>query len=149
MRISSICSALAGFIFLLATPAFAETPNKLEGTTLVNAKEAKEIVDSKKTAIVDTRIKVEFAEEHLPGAVNVTYGEKSAKDVNYDASKDSFDVAKLPADKSQPLLVYCNGPECWKSYKAAKAVIKAGYKTVYWFRTGIPDWKKSGFATEK
>jgi rhodanese-related sulfurtransferase len=68
--------------------------------------------------------------------------------VDFDASQDSIDLSKLPADKKTAILIYCNGPECWKSYKASTAAIKAGYKTVYWYRLGIPEWKAKGYPTE-
>jgi rhodanese-related sulfurtransferase len=42
----------------------------------------------------------------------------------------------------------CNGPECWKSYKSASAAIAAGYKKVYWFRGGFPEWSLAGYPTE-
>lgn len=76
------------------------------------------------------------------------YKEKSAKAADFDASQDSFDVSKLPSDKNAPLVIYCNSGECWKSYKASVAALKAGYKKVYWFRGGFPEWKAKGYAVE-
>ena len=45
---------------------------------------------------------------------------------------------------AQPLVFGCNGPECWKSFKASRAALQAGYTKVYWFRTGVPAWRGSG-----
>jgi rhodanese-related sulfurtransferase len=42
----------------------------------------------------------------------------------------------------------CNGAECWKSYKSCVAAIKGGYKQVYWFRGGFPEWVARGYAVE-
>lgn len=147
----SFINTLTGVLIMFcAAYAHADTPATLEGATVVDAKKAKELMDADKSmAIIDTRVKVEYSEEHLPNAVSVVYGEKSAKDASFDATKDSFDIAKLPANKDQAMLIYCNGPECWKSYKGSKAAVKAGYKKVYWFRTGIPEWKKAGYPTAK
>jgi rhodanese-related sulfurtransferase len=89
--------------------------------------QAKDLV-AKGTPIIDARVANEYAEAHVKGAINVPYKEKSAKDVSFDASQDSFDLAKLPKDKNAALIFYCNAGECWKSYKASVAAIKAGYK---------------------
>ena len=134
-------------ILLTGNTAFADTPDSLNGATVVDAVKAKSLIDSGVMAI-DARVANEYAESHIKGAINIPYKEKSAKAVNFDVKEDSFDMKKFPADKSTPVVIYCNGPECWKSYKASTAAIKAGYKTVYWFRGGLPEWKAKGNPTE-
>ena len=131
----------------MGNTALADTPDSLKGATVVDAIKAKSLVDSGVMAI-DARVANEYAEGYIKGAINVPYKEKSAKAVDFDMKLDSFDLSKLPTDKNTALLIYCNGPECWKSYKASIAAIKAGYKTVYWFRLGIPEWKAKGYPTE-
>jgi rhodanese-related sulfurtransferase len=141
-----ITSILAAFL-LLGNAAFADTPDNLKGATLVDAAKAKSLSDSGVT-VIDSRVANEYVESRIKGAISVPYKEKSAKSADFDASQDSFDLSKLPANKDTSILTYCNGAECWKSYKAATAAIKAGYKTVYWFRLGIPEWKAKGYPTE-
>ena len=51
-------------------------------------------------------------------------------------------------DKTKPVIFHCNGPECWKSYKAAKVALGMGFKTVYWFRGGFPEWDANGLPVE-
>src|SRR3990170_5471009 len=133
---------LAGLIVIaLPVPALAAalTPESLPGVTVVTAEKAKAMMEGG-VLIVDTRVANEYVEQHIKGAVNVPYKEKSAKSVNFDASQDSFDLSKLPADKNTSVIFYCNAGECWKSYKASKVTVKAGYKKVYWLRGGIPEW---------
>ena len=132
---------------LMGNAAFADTPDSLKGATLVDAVKAKSLSDSG-VMVIDSRVANEYAESHIKGAISVPYKEKSAKSADFDASQDSFDLSKLPADKNTAMIIYCNGAECWKSYKASTAAIKAGYKTVYWFRLGIPQWKAKGYPTE-
>lgn len=145
--------SLCGFLgmIVLALPALAlagpQTPESLSGTTVVTAEKAKAMGESG-VLIVDTRVANEYVEQHIKGAVNIPYKEKSAKSVDFDASQDSFDLSKLPADKNAPVIFYCNAGECWKSYKSSKAAVKAGYKNVYWLRGGIPEWKAKGFPVE-
>jgi len=124
-----------------------DTPASLDGATVVAADKAKQLMDGG-AAMIDSRVANEYAEGHIKGAHSVPYKEKSAKTADYDASQDSFDLAKLPADKGAGIIFACNGPECWKSYKAAHAAVKAGYKKVYWFRGGFPEWKAKGYPVE-
>jgi rhodanese-related sulfurtransferase len=127
--------------------AAAETPAQLAGATVINAETAKKMMQDG-VLIVDTRVANEYVDEHIKGAVNIPYKEKSAKAVNFDASVDSFDLSKLPAAKSTPIIFYCNAGECWKSYKSCVAAIKAGYTKVFWLRGGIPEWKSKGLPVE-
>jgi len=144
----NICFLSAAVAFLLmGNTAFADTPDSLKGATLVDAVKAKSLFDAG-VKMIDARVANEYAESHIKGAINVPYKEKSAKAVDFDVKQDSTDLSKLPADKNTALLIYCNGAECWKSYKASVAAIKAGYKTVYWFRLGLPEWKAKGYPTE-
>ena len=144
----NVCISLTtAAVIMFANAAFADTPESLQGATLVDAAKAKAMIDSGAKAI-DSRVANEYAEAHIKGAMSIPYKEKSAKAADFDASQDSFDTSKLPADKNAAVLFYCNGAECWKGYKAASAAIKAGHKTVYWFRLGLPAWKAAGYPTE-
>jgi len=125
----------------------AETPASLKGVEIVTAAKAKSLMDGG-AKMIDTRVANEYAEGHIKGAINVPYKEKSAKAADFDASMDSFDASKLPADKNAAIITQCNGAECWKSYKGATAAMKAGHKKVYWFRGGFPEWKASGLPVE-
>ena len=137
----------ATLVFASSVQAASETPATLAGATVVSAEQAREMMQ-KGVPIIDARVANEYADEHIRGAKNVPYKEKSAKAVNFDASHDSFALNELPADKAAPVIFYCNAGECWKSYKASTAAIKAGYSKVYWLRGGIPEWKKHGFPVE-
>ena len=125
----------------------ADTPAALAGAKLVVAEDVMKAMAGG-AMVIDTRVAAEYADGHIKGAVNVPYREKSAKSVDFDASQDQFDLAKLPADKAKAVVMYCNGPECWKSFKASTVAIKAGYTNVHWYRMGFPDWKSKGLASE-
>jgi rhodanese-related sulfurtransferase len=132
----------------LALPALAqETPAKLDGVKLVTAEQARDLA-AKGAPLVDTRTANEFAEKSAKGAINVPYKEKSAKDPGFDKAQDSFDLAKLPADKAAPLVLFCNAGTCWKSYKAAVVARDAGYKNLAWLRGGLPEWSSKGLPTQ-
>lgn len=120
------------------------TPRALQGATLVEDPAVVEALLAKGARYIDTRNDAEFKAGHVPGAVLIPYVEKSAKDPGYDAAQDQFELQRLGPDKAQPLVFGCNGPECWKSFKASHAAIQAGYTKVYWFRNGFPGWRASG-----
>lgn len=135
-------------LFLSLSAHAGETPAKLDGATLVDAAKVKSMMEAGGTTVVDTRVANEYAESHIKGSVSVPYKEKSAKDIAFDSKLDSFDLSKLPTDKNAKIVMYCNAGECWKSYKAAKTAILAGYKGIHWFRGGIPEWKSKSLPIE-
>jgi ABC-type phosphate/phosphonate transport system substrate-binding protein/rhodanese-related sulfurtransferase len=123
------------------------TPTVLQGISIVGADE---VVDlrSKGVTLYDVRIEREYQEKHIKGAVSLPYGEKSKKEIGFDASLDTFKLADVVKDKNTPLIFACNGEECWKSYKASVWAQRAGYKNVYWFRGGFPAWKEKNLPLE-
>ena len=122
------------------------TPRQLAGATMITADQVADLV-KKGAALYDTRSAEEYGQRHIQGAKLVPYVEKSRKEVGFDEKADSFDLTKLVQDKSAPVIFACNGAECWKSYKACQLAAKAGYKQVYWFRGGFPEWNMAGLPT--
>ena len=122
------------------------TPRLLDGAKIVSADEVVALMKSG-AVLYDTRSEEEYRENHIRGARWLPYGEKSPKEVGFDPAKDKFDVARA-GDKSKPVIFACNGAECWKSYKSCVAAINAGYKQVYWFRGGFPEWVARGYPVE-
>lgn len=135
---------------LISAPAVfaAETPaTPPAGVTLVDAAQVQEL-QAKGAVLVDARIASEFGEGTIKGAISVPYNpEKSAKSADFDASQDHFDFSKLK-DKNANYVVFCNSGSCFKSYKAATVLSRNGYKHVYWYRNGYPDWKEKKLPTE-
>lgn len=124
-----------------------DTPLNLEGATVVNAAQVKEM-QANGVPIIDARVAVEYETAHIGKAHNVPYAEKSAKAANFNPQQDKFDTSKLPSDKGAGIVFYCNAGACWKGYKAAVAAVNAGYRKVYWFRGGMPEWVEKNFPTE-
>ena len=124
-------------LLTLSTSALAAvkkpTPLTITGGELIDAAGMKPMWwgSQANLLIVDSRIVPEFREGHIPGSLNMPFAEMGAL------------RAKLPADKNHPLCFYCNGPKCWKSYDAALLAIQWGYGKVYWFRDGLPAWRKA------
>jgi ABC-type phosphate/phosphonate transport system substrate-binding protein/rhodanese-related sulfurtransferase len=123
------------------------TPRVLDGVRIVSAEEAMELM-KKGVPLYDTRSEEEYRDKHIKGAKWLPYGEKSAKEVGFDAAKDSFEPTRVSDNKAAPVIFACNGAECWKSYKSCVAALKAGYTQVYWFRGGFPEWVARGYPVE-
>ena len=98
---------------------------------LIDAGQIKTWIDQgKKFTLVDSRVASEFKEGKLPTAINIPGPQM-------EAMRD-----KLPKDKAQPLVFYCNGwPECKKSHEACTKAVQWGHKDVYWFKDGVPGWQ--------
>lgn len=142
--------AVAGLGLIAAGEAALaqETPTAAPaGLHLVEAKDV-QALQAKGAVIVDTRRAGEYAEGTIKGAINVPYDpEKSAKDAGFDPAQDKFDLTKF-SDKNKDIVTFCNSGSCWKSYKAAVVLAKAGHKNVHWYRNGFPDWKAKKLPTE-
>lgn len=122
------------------------TPAELTGVQRITAREAYELSE-KGAKLIDVRTEKEFAARHARGAVNLPYVEKSLKEIDYDAKKDQF-PGLTSLNKSDTLVFFCNGAECWKSFKASKAARDAGYARVHWLRGGMPEWIAQGLPTQ-
>ena len=82
--------------------------------------------DEKDYIILDARRPDEFAEGHIPGAINVPNEEIG-----------TAEIAELP-DKSQLILVYCRSGR--RSKEASEKLVKLGYTNIVEFG-GIKDYK--------
>jgi rhodanese-related sulfurtransferase len=130
--------------FAATTSAIAaETPSTVPGVEIVDVAKAKDLI-AKGIKYYDVRVPSDFAEGTIKGAVSLPYTNGSNNAPDFDASKDVWAVAKLPADKATPILIFGNGTAGWRHYKASVLAAKAGYKTVYWLRVGVDGWKAAG-----
>jgi rhodanese-related sulfurtransferase len=82
--------------------------------------------DEENYIILDVRRPDEYAEGHIPGAINVPNEEIG-----------SAEISELP-DKSQLILVYCRSGR--RSKEAAEKLVKLGYTNIVEFG-GILDYK--------
>ena len=123
------------------------TPTHLPGAKVVGANDVRRLM-GEGAVLVDTRTEKEFRARRVPNAQFAPYVEKSLKDVAFDARSDDF-AALARFDRTRPTIFACNGAECWKSYKASRAAVAAGFQQVYWFRGGLPEWEAAGLPVAK
>ena len=92
------------------------------------------------------------AAERIVDMPTVTVTPDAADLAHYNTYKDAkiVDLAAIgKLDKSKPTAFFCNGPECWKSYKAAEQAKKMGFAKVYWLRSGMPEWRAKNLPVRK
>lgn len=150
LHTAAVTTWMVGSAFLAsaALASDAVTPSDIQGAKVISVEDGKKLVDAKAT-FIDTRNAMNFGKGHVPGAVAVSYKEKSDKVVNFDRSVDQFDLAKLPKDKGAPVVFYSDGPSGWKSYKAAVLAVQAGYTNVRYMRGGYSEWTAKGYPVEQ
>jgi len=91
----------------------------------------------KDVTVVDSRTKFEWEVMHVNGSVNVPVDEiDTGMSRNFEKG-----MQKLRAQTSKPIVFYCNGKTCPKSYEAARrAALHLGITNVYAYDAGIADW---------
>ncbi len=86
-----------------------------------------------KPILVDVRPKDEFDVIHIKGSVNIDLNKLLEKDLEAVRGKGD----------ARPLVFYCNGIDCEKSYKAAMKARLWGFQNVFIYDDGIFTWGKT------
>ena len=81
-------------------------------------------------AIIDVRSEYEYKTLHIDNAINVPLS----------SMKFNKQIKNLRSMGNKPIIFYCNGHTCMKSYKAAVKAESMSIKDVFAFDTGIFDW---------
>lgn len=116
-----------------------ETPDQLEGATKINAEQLFELVEEHDDlVIIDSRKTSDRQGGYIESSVGLQ-----------DTDTDEAALASHIASKSTPVIFYCNGPKCGRSYKAGKLAISLGYTSVFWFRGGWEEWTNKGLPVTK
>ncbi len=85
-----------------------------------------------KAIVIDARNNVEFDVIHIEGAINLSSTTMKRKDL----------MKLRKPDGEQPIVFYCNGPTCSKSYKGGEKARSFGYKNSFVFDAGVMTWGK-------
>jgi rhodanese-related sulfurtransferase len=123
-------------LFLMSANVWAIAPVKVIGATTVTTVFAKKLHEQGIT-FIDVRKKADYEAGHIPGAKNIPL--------------DSFtsDALSAVVNKKQQVIFYCNGIRCDASSTATKKALEWGWTSVYYYRSGFPDWKRTGLEFEQ
>jgi len=94
--------------------------------------------------VLDVREPQEFANEHLPGAVNIPRG---LLELRADERSPGAD-ASLTAKRSGRILVYCTRNPSARSLLAARTLKDMGYEEVEVLAGGLIAWAEAGLPVE-
>lgn len=109
------------------------------GVPEVSTAELERILQDKSAVVLDTRPFLEWSISHIPGALNVA-PKPGVPMALY--TSDVTEIGRLLGeDKSKPLVLYCNGPNCGKSKRVAAELLENGYTNVRRYQLGAPVWR--------
>jgi len=83
--------------------------------------------------VVDTRSKYEYDTLRIKGSLHIPVAAKTFEQ----------QVQALRIKTKKPIVFYCNGRTCYKSYHAVKKASAVGVSDLYAYDAGIFDWVKS------
>jgi rhodanese-related sulfurtransferase/DNA-binding transcriptional ArsR family regulator len=83
--------------------------------------------------VLDVRPEDEFALGHVPGALNIPFGQLEKR------------LGEIAPD--QEIIAYCRGPYCVLSYEAV-ALLRARGFSAYRLEDGLPEWRAAGLPVE-
>jgi rhodanese-related sulfurtransferase len=124
---------------LATNPSPAVTSGEAPVPLPLGLQQVKEFYDRNEATIVDARNRQEFAEGHIRGAVSLPVGEAAGM---LAAFKGKVPVTAL-------VVVYCNGYSCHDSKDLADRLVQAGWRQVFVFEGGLPEWRDAGYPVAK
>ena len=120
-------------LFSMHTQAEYSSPEHVEGSITISVEQAKALYD-RGVVFIDVRNPRLYAGGHIVGAHHL--------DLKNGFTEDA--VAAL-VKRDEPVIIYCSGVECSRSYRASAKAVSWGFEQVHYFRGGIVDWKKAGY----
>lgn len=126
-----VLGLLLSFSALAASDEGFPGREKYKSVPIYEISELKDALN--KVVVVDARSSYEFETLRIKGAKNIPVASKSFEE----------DLAKLRASTQKPIVFYCNGRSCFKSYLASKKAIDAGIENTFAFDAGIFEWAKA------
>ena len=128
--------ALAGLLLsVLLAPSYiavgAEPPT-IDDLAVLSAPEVKQMMERGEVTVVNSLSRVEFTIQRIPGSINIPVTEMEGSPL-------------LPEDRAAAIVFYCMGQRCTYSGRATAKAVAMGYTHAYWFKGGLPEWRRFGY----
>lgn len=109
------------------------SPETVQGAITTSLEQARALFDEG-AVFIDVRNPRLFAKGHIEGAHHLDL-------------KSGFDLEAVSslASREQPIVIYCSGVVCSRSYRASERAVSWGYQRVHYFREGIAAWREAGY----
>jgi len=126
---------MAGILLLWGGAAYAEDefPLRAKHPSIAPITTEELAAAFDQAIVVDSRESVEFKVIHMKGSHNFLVAKMQESDL----------TGVRPKDGAAPLVFYCNGHTCEKSYDAAEKAVKWGFANVKVYDAGIFVWAKA------
>ncbi len=108
---------------------------RLRGVRTVGTAEAIQLINRERAVVVDVREPKEFADGHIPAAINLPLS----------AFPDR--LREIERHKQRPVILSCRTSQ--RSARAANLLAKAGFNTPVVLAGGITAWQSEHLPTEK
>ncbi len=108
---------------------------RLRGVRTVGTAEAIQLINRERAVVVDVREPNEFADGHIPAAINLPLS----------ALPDR--LREIEKHKKRPVILSCRTSQ--RSARAANLLAKAGFNTTVVLAGGITAWQSEHLPTEK
>lgn len=105
-------------------------------TTLISRTDLQAAIEAGSVVPVDALPESYYAQQHLPGALNLVADDVEAR------------AATLLPDKNAAIVTYCSNTACPNSGQVAAKLESLGYSNVRKYAEGIQDWVEAGLPTE-
>jgi rhodanese-related sulfurtransferase len=89
--------------------------------------------DFKDVVLVDTRSAAEFETLRIKGAINIPINRLDF----------AHRIKELRVSTTKPIVFYCHGRNCEKSYRAGRQANKLNIEDTYAYDAGVFDWAKT------
>lgn len=124
----------------------ATTQDPDQSVPEISTQELRRILADGSATVFDARPYQEYAINHIPGVKHVE-GKPGSSSGHY--TSDAHAIAStVGEDKTASIIVYCSGPYCGRSKRAAKDLMAIGYTHVRRYQLGMPVWRALGGVTQ-
>ncbi len=124
-------------VFIISLPAMAadDFPLRKDFPNVTPISVADAFKNFDKELIVDVRTKFEYDVVHIVKAIHIPMNNKSLFLEKLQGLRSKDDI--------KPIVLYCNGVRCKKSYEASTYTAEAGFKNITVLDAGVIAWLKA------
>jgi rhodanese-related sulfurtransferase len=123
--------------------AFRAPAYEVEGAAKIDVPTARSLYD-RRVVFVDVRIEFLWNEGRIPGAFHLP----EARPRDPAKARLSESTLMAIAGKTDDVVFYCDGTDCYSSAFSSAKALAWGYQNVFYFAEGFPGWKKAGYPVE-
>lgn len=124
------------WLVVVTGAVWGQSPQEVAGATTVDSEQAKALFEQG-VSFIDVRKEIDWVAGRIPHAVHL--------ELRHRFTPERLRRAAAP---DEPVVFYCNGPECPRSSIAARQAVAWGYRRVYYYRDGFPAWRNAGYPVE-